>query len=87
MGRESKSILESPRVRFNWGYHDGASDFLNRRRRKWLNGHPHDKTYGQGYDYGYEDALRGEYSESSEAAWKSRTSLRSAPWMSDRKRK
>jgi hypothetical protein len=76
--------LKSPRVRFNWGYHDGASDYARKRPRKWLHGHPHDKVYGQGYDYGYEDAMEGTYSESSDAAWASRASLRRAPWMPHR---
>lgn len=65
------SELDSPRVRFNWGYHAGASDVLHHRGKKSNPGHG-DRIYAQGYEEGYYDALNGEYRESSEGAWRSR---------------
>lgn len=76
--------LDSPRFRFNSGYHDGASDVNHRRRVKNVRGH-FDKVYAQGYEYGVEDARNGVYTENSDEAWKSRASLRRAPWMPYRK--
>ena len=87
------TLSTSPRIRFNWGYHDGAGDVANRReikvygRTSRMTGKPWkpDKIYLQGYEYGVEDARNGVYTGNSDAAWKSRTSLRRAPWMPHRR--
>lgn len=81
-----------PRIRFNWGYHDGANDVKNslindvrNQRIRDVSRH-HDPIYAQGYDYGVDDA-RDEVYEDSTAAWKSRVPLRGrASWMPTRKR-
>ena len=66
----------SPRIRFNGGYHDGASDA---QRGVFKPGglltpnKPHfDKLYEQGYRAGHMDAKEGKYTEDSTAAWKVR---------------
>ena len=64
-----------PRIRFNWGYHDGASDLKNGWTR--LDGatvsnieYKHfDKSYSRGYVEGYYDFKEGIYNENSTAAW------------------
>ena len=63
------------RVRFNWGYHDGASAYTNPRASLVRNGfgtrmdtHP-DRPYSKGYEAGYRDKQAGVYQEDSTAAW------------------
>ena len=38
----------APRIRFNWGYWDGRSDFANGRPAAWASPH-FDKAYEAGY--------------------------------------
>ena len=78
-------LQADPRLRFNWGYHDGAGDVQHRRRVRSMTDH-YGKIYAQGYEFGTEDAKNDAYTGDSEAAWKSRTSLRQAPWMPRRHR-
>ena len=71
----SKSLF-SDRVRFNWGYHDAASDVENHRSTaangkpiaEWLTDHP-DTAYHDGYCYGRRDAEASFYENCSDAAW------------------
>lgn len=72
--------LDQPRVIFNDGYHDGASDAKNNRRHLVLKGtglttideiidyHP-SKTFGHGYAKGYKDQNEGIYKGNSDDAW------------------
>jgi hypothetical protein len=68
--------LDRDRVRFNWGYHDGASEAvsgvfpvrLQRWGADWQN-HHHDPTYVAGWQIGYDDAKAGTYTNNSEGAW------------------
>ena len=85
MRHKSSSALESPRVRFNWGYHDGALEASWGKVRS-MSRH-FDKIYAQGYEFGVEDFHEGKDTSNSNDAWKSRTSLRRAPWMPHRKAK
>ncbi len=69
--------LNSPRLHFNWGFHDAANDL--RKDRGFKPGGvsnpqgPHFMpSYEQGYRAGYAAAQRGESTESSELAWTSR---------------
>jgi simple sugar transport system ATP-binding protein len=65
------------------GYHDGAAEAKRNRVRSMAN---HiDRDYAKGYEYGVEDMQNGKYTENSDAAWKSRASLRAAPWMPKRR--
>lgn len=68
-----KHPLDEPRIRFNWGYHDGASDVRNNRHKsqEWFRNH-FDKVYLQGYDVGRRDMQNGEYTENSTRAWNER---------------
>ena len=79
--------LKTPRFRFNSGYHDGASDMQQGRTGPtfWKPGRHFDKVYEQGYWFGREDVSNGDYTGNSNEAWKSRSSLRAAPWMPHRK--
>lgn len=55
-----------PRVRFNWGYHEGARDRdAQRMERTQFD----DGFYGKGYGYGYEDVYQGRYEGDSSNAW------------------
>lgn len=68
-----KHPLDDPRIRFNWGYHDGASDVRNNRHKsdEWFRKH-FDKVYLQGYAAGWRDMQNGEYQENSTRAWNER---------------
>ncbi len=55
-------------VRFNWGYHNGASDIRNNRQEKYTSGH-FDQTYLVGYRQGLVDARNGNYYDNSQFAW------------------
>lgn len=69
--------LRPPRIRFNWGFHDGSADA---ERDKFQPGgiltpdRPHfDKLYEQGYRAGHESfRLNGKRAATSDAAWKVR---------------
>ena len=63
--------IKAPRrVRFNWGYHDGAGDTEQGREPAWKDKGHHDPVYVAGYHSGV-DAYRrlGERPESSDEAW------------------
>jgi ribosome modulation factor len=55
-----------PRIRFNWGYHDGANAAKQKRPYKYKH---FDKVWLAGWQAGYEDERAGNYRESSDAAW------------------
>lgn len=61
----------SARIRFNWGFHDGAyAEEINRARD--LSGH-FDTVYADGYRRGVDTVrMTGAHPESSEAAWRER---------------
>jgi hypothetical protein len=75
---QTDSRLTSARVHFNWGYHDGAHDALNGRRRDGIpQGElfalpPADVAYCTGYRAGLADAQDGRYEGDSTAAWQAR---------------
>jgi hypothetical protein len=77
-----KNHLTSPRVRFNFGYHDGAANKRANRQAMWLKcyqgngsmGSHYDKIYVEGYWQGHEAQAAGQYMESSQAAWSARSS-------------
>jgi len=58
----------TPRIRFNWGYHNGANGF-NLKNAGYLYTH-FDKTYLKGWQLGHRDKAAGNYNENSSAAWK-----------------
>ena len=68
--------LQTNRIRFNWGYHDGASDQFNGRGHRmeerlgaeWTEKH-HDPVYVDGYLNGKVDARTGRYFDDSSSAW------------------
>lgn len=66
------------RVRFNWGYHDGARDGQKQRPRTLIEAGPHsigqvsrgyDAAYYEGYRRGLRDAASGNYAGDSTSAW------------------
>lgn len=59
-----------PRVRFNWGFHDGSADAERGRDPQWKPEAHHDAVYVAGY-YGGRDAYRhhGVRPESSDEGW------------------
>jgi hypothetical protein len=61
--------LDSPRIRFNWGYHDGADEFARGCRRDVRVGGGIVKAYVDGYAAGVADARGGTYAGDSETAW------------------
>lgn len=79
MAREKKALAGTePRIRFNWGYHDGAHDQQRGAPRVYIPGKPQDLThvsptfdkyYFEGYQAGAQDARRGQYIENSSVAW------------------
>lgn len=70
--------LDKDRVRFNWGYHDGAHEWtqhrgsaairLERWGTGWQSKH-HDPVYVAGYNCGQHDAKVGCYFGDSRLAW------------------
>lgn len=67
--------LDDNRLRFNWGYHDGANDFKAHSERidhadhnTILDTH-YDTVYARGYHIGYHIAENGLYDGNSNAAW------------------
>jgi hypothetical protein len=62
----------TPRIRFNWGFHDGAADQRRGFVALWNRGavvHHHDGTYLAGYRAGQDAVKAGLSTESSDAAW------------------
>lgn len=85
MARKAKSKLSptfTPRIRFNWGYHDAADDWQKGCLRVIVDRIPvdanptryvlrsYDRDYTRGYEEGGRDARDGVYAQNSEAAWK-----------------
>lgn len=67
--------LDADRIRFNWGYHDGARELTQpnpvreqRRGRDWQAKH-HDPIYVAGWNLGRDAAEAGEYTGNFQAAW------------------
>jgi hypothetical protein len=63
--------LDSDRVRFNWGYHDGSAEYVqpnHLRGHNWLETH-FDSVYVNGWKAGDMDQANGCYEGNSEAAW------------------
>ena len=65
------TALAAPRVRFNFGYHDGADAQRAARRPAWKYGEHFDTSYEAGYWAGYEAAKLGRPTDCSAAAWQS----------------
>lgn len=73
------TTLDAPRIRFNWGFHDGAAES---RRNRIRNVSRHfDRIYAEGYQAGVSAAQRGDNTDSSAPAWKNRRPKKLAPWM------
>ena len=68
---DAGELRSEPRIRFNWGYHDGAHDVRRRGQIASMAGH-FDKMYAAGYLVGVDDAKRGEYTGDSTRAWLAR---------------
>jgi len=76
--RKTQKHMFNDRIRFNWGYHDAASDVAHGRPRcTGLFGQQspnyvsrqYDAAYYEGYVRGLADARHGAYEGNSEAAW------------------
>ena len=73
-----------PRVRFNWGYHDGASDQAAWIVANWAHGRfdrdgraamrKHDRFWAEGFEAGEQARREGTYSGDSSLAWKAHVS-------------
>lgn len=74
------ALTATPRIRFNWGYHDGAADVKHNRPNKWTIASYFSNEYRQGYlavsnEYcqgylaGFNAATRVEGTDSSDGAW------------------
>ncbi len=59
-----------PRIRFNWGFHDGTADEAEGRRTP--GGNHHDKVYFDGYRRGRRFQKEGRSTLLSDAAWAER---------------
>ncbi len=68
MQRKLLSDLDSPRIRFNWGYHDAAMDVREGWKIRDMSAH-FDRNYAAGYVEGVKDAREGAYEGNSERAW------------------
>jgi len=76
---EIKNDLNTPRIKFNWGYHDGATEHERGRGRLVTNdtkmtpgktiSRKAQPFYAQGYEAGRDASIRGEYYNNSEDAW------------------
>jgi hypothetical protein len=68
--RQHATDLDSDRLRFNWGFHDGASEHERGHKRPegWEKKH-FDPVYVDGHRRGRGAAARGEPRESSQPAW------------------
>ena len=58
--------MKTPRIRFNWGYHDGAMAFDMRYPYQYKH---FDLWYLKGWQAGYEDRHEGCYRQCSDLAW------------------
>lgn len=73
---KSPLTLSSPRIRFNWGFHDATADKLRKRNRidipqgKLFCLPRHDKPYCAGYFAGQRADISQGKPESSEPAWR-----------------
>lgn len=61
-------------IQFNWGYHDGAADQRNGRRRREMGTHLFalpkvEQLYRAGYEAGYMAAAEGIYEVNSGEVW------------------
>lgn len=62
-----KTGLQSPRITFNWGYHDAANDVRTQHARTApLRG----EWYANGYHAGLAEAQAGRSTENSSPAWR-----------------
>jgi len=71
MPRQTTSPKFDDRIRFNWGFHDGANDAEDRRLPREMDSH-FDRIYAAGYVDGYRVVLAGQDRSSSEPAWTAR---------------
>ena len=68
----------SDRIRFNWGYHDGADDVKNSRRPLWETRitreqkRLQDPAWMDGYEMGEAAQIAGTYNGNSDEAWEER---------------
>lgn len=78
-----KTQLFSDRVRFNWGYHDGASPQAGFILANWARNFPadnraamraYDKAWADGFEAGELDLREGCYRGDSTQAWEARQS-------------
>lgn len=65
--------LDNQRIRFNWGYHDGASDVRNvykttEERQQFAASH-FDRAYAEGHAAGDAAQTAGTYTNDSMVAW------------------
>jgi hypothetical protein len=68
----------SDRVRFNWGYHDGALDARRGKPNRWGTESHYDAAYSDGYAAGFARADAGEPAGNSDHAWEGRHGARAA---------
>lgn len=65
--------LDNQRIRFNWGYHDGASSLRNGYKTSEeavvFVQHHFDRAYADGFAAGMRDQATGCYTNDSTAAW------------------
>ena len=58
--------MNNPRIRFNWGYHDGALAYDLRQGYRYTH---FDRQYLAGWQAGYEGRKQGAYTTDSTQAW------------------
>ncbi len=75
--RTLKPLTFDNHVRFNWGFHDGASDVAETRAIRDVSRHA-DPAYAEGYAFGVRYARDGRGTASSAPAWDELTALRRA---------
>lgn len=75
--RTLKPLTFDNHVRFNWGFHDGASDVAETRTIRDISSH-YDPAYAEGYAFGVRYARDGRGTESSSPAWDELAALRRA---------
>lgn len=66
-----KATQFDDRIRFNWGFHDGANDAEDRKMPRDVSAH-FDQVYAAGYLAGFRTVVDGEDRASSEPAWTAR---------------
>lgn len=70
--------VRTPRVRFNWGFHDGANAAARGWLTPWIFGRHPDKSYEAGFEAGRAQQLKGQYvsgTTTSDAAWSVRAAV------------